>query len=55
VTLANRVSEKTLIAHVLSKHAEGLTAAIIKLLLPEKEQLHTITFVMAKSLPTTLK
>lgn len=44
VTLADRVSEKTLIADVPSKHAEGVTAAIIKLLLPEKEQLQTITF-----------
>ena len=44
VTLADRVSKKTLIAHVPSKHAEVVTAAIIKLLLPEKEQLHTITF-----------
>ena len=44
VTLADRVSKKTLIAHVPSKHAEVVTAAIIRLLLPEKEQLHTITF-----------
>jgi len=44
VTLADRVSKKTLIAHVPSKHAEVVTAASIKLLLPEKEQLHTITF-----------
>ena len=44
VTLAERVSKKTLIAHVPSKHAEVVTDAIIKLLLPEKEQLHTITF-----------
>jgi len=28
----------------MRKHAEVVTAAIIKLLLPEKEQLHTITF-----------
>lgn len=44
VTLADRVSKKTLIAQVPSKHAEVVTAAIIKLLLPEKQQLHTITF-----------
>lgn len=44
VTLADRVSKKTLIAHVSSKHAKVVTAAIIKLLLPEKEQLKTITF-----------
>jgi IS30 family transposase len=44
VTLADRVSKKTLIAQVPSKHAEVVTDAIIKLLLPEKKQLHTITF-----------
>jgi IS30 family transposase len=44
VTLADRVSKKTLIAQVPSKHAEVVTDAIINLLLPEKEQLHTITF-----------
>ena len=44
VTLADRVSKKTLIAHVPSKHATVVTNAIIKLLLPEKEQLQTITF-----------
>jgi IS30 family transposase len=44
VTLADRVSKKTLIAHVPSKHAEVVTNAIIKLLLPEKEHLQTITF-----------
>jgi transposase, IS30 family len=44
VTLAERVSKKTLIAHVPSKHADVVTAAIIKLLLPEKKWLHTITF-----------
>jgi len=43
VTLAERVSKKTLIAHVPSKHAEVVTDAIVKLRLPEKEQLHTIT------------
>ncbi|MDY0042835.1 MAG: IS30 family transposase [Desulforhabdus sp.] len=44
VTLAERVSKKTLIAHVSSKHAEVVKDAIVKLLEPEKEYLHTITF-----------
>lgn len=44
VTLAERVSKKTLIAHVPSKHAEIVKEAIIKLLKPEKKRLHTITF-----------
>jgi IS30 family transposase len=44
VTLADRVSKKTLIAHVASKHAEVVTNAIIKLLKSEKAYLHTITF-----------
>lgn len=43
VTLADRVSKKTLIAHIPSKHAEVVKNAIIKLLDPEKEHLHTIT------------
>lgn len=44
VTLAERVSKKTLIAHVPSKHARVVTNAIIQLLEPEKANLHTITF-----------
>jgi transposase, IS30 family len=44
VTLAERVSKKTLIAHVPSKHAEVVKDAIIKLLQSEKKYLHTITF-----------
>ena len=44
VTLAERVSKKTLIAQVRSKHAEVVKDAIIKLLQSEKEHLHTITF-----------
>ncbi len=44
VTLAERVSKKTLIAHVPSKHAEIVKDAIVELLEPEKEYLHTITF-----------
>lgn len=46
VTLAERVSKKTLIAHVPSKHAEVVKDAIVKLLASEKEHLHTITFVL---------
>jgi IS30 family transposase len=44
VTLAERVSKKTLIAHAPSKHAEVVKDAIIKLLQSEKKHLHTITF-----------
>jgi IS30 family transposase len=44
VTLAERVSKKTLIAHVPSKHAEVVKDAIIKLLELETVHLHTITF-----------
>lgn len=44
VTLAERVSKKTLIAHVPSKHAEVVKDAIIKLLQSERRHLHTITF-----------
>lgn len=44
VTLADRVSKKTLIAHVASKHAEVVKDAIIELLQTEKAHLHTITF-----------
>ena len=44
VTLAERVSKRTLIAKVKSKHADVVTAAIIRLLKPEKDQLHTITY-----------
>ena len=44
VTLAERKSLKTLIAHVASKHAEPVTQAIIKLLDDEKKNVHSITF-----------
>ena len=44
MTLAERVSKKTLIAHVPSKHADIVKDAIIKLLKSEKGHLHTITF-----------
>jgi IS30 family transposase len=44
VTLAERFSRKTLIAHVPSKHAQCVTDAIVDLLKNEQEHLHTITF-----------
>lgn len=44
VTLAERVSKKTLIACVQSKQACHVTAAIIRLLKPEMHHVHTITF-----------
>ena len=44
MTLAERVSKKTLIAHFLSKHAEVVASAIIKLLISKKAYLHTIIF-----------
>ena len=44
VTLTERFSKKELIAVVPSKHAGGVKDAIIKLLAPEKEYVHTITF-----------
>jgi IS30 family transposase len=44
VTLAERVSKKTLIAQVPSKHAVVVKDAIIKMLKSEKECLHKITF-----------
>jgi IS30 family transposase len=44
VTLADRMSKKTLIEQVPSKHANVVTDAIINLLHQEKEHLHTITF-----------
>jgi IS30 family transposase len=44
VTLAERKSLKTLIAHVGSKHAEPVTQAIIGLLSNEKDNVHSITF-----------
>ena len=44
VTLADRVSKKTLIGRAPSKHAKVVTAVIIELLQSEKEQLKTITF-----------
>ena len=44
MTLAERVSKKTLIIAVPSKHAEVVKGAIIQLLLPEKQHIKTITF-----------
>jgi IS30 family transposase len=44
VTLANRVSKRTLITQVVSKLADVVTQAIIRSLQPEKGTLHTITF-----------
>ena len=44
VTVAERVSKKTLIAHVPSKHTEVVKGAIIERLISEKAHLHTITF-----------
>jgi len=44
VTLSERVSKLNLIAHVPSKHAEGVTEAIIAMLEPYRDELHTITF-----------
>lgn len=42
VTLAERVSKKTLIAQVVSKYSGVVKNAIVKLLQPEKEHLHTM-------------
>ncbi len=44
VTLSERVSKLNLIAHVASKHAHVVTEAIITMLKPYCEELHTITF-----------
>ncbi len=44
VTLSERVSKLNLIAHVPSKHAEVVTQAMIEMLTPYRNDLHTITF-----------
>lgn len=44
VTLSERVSKLELIAHVPSKHAEVVTQAMIEILTPYRDDLHTITF-----------
>jgi transposase, IS30 family len=43
VTIVDRKSKFTLIKKVESKHAEGVTAALIELLAPYKGSIHTIT------------
>lgn len=43
VTIVDRKSKFTLIKKVQSKHAEGVTAALIELLEPYKGSIHTIT------------
>jgi IS30 family transposase len=50
VTLSERFSKLNLIAHLPSKHAEGVTEAIIAMLKPYKKELHTITFDNEKEL-----
>lgn len=44
VTLSERYSKLNLITHVPSKHAEGVTEAIINMLEPYRDNLHTITY-----------
>jgi len=44
VTLVERVSKRTLIGFVDQKTASEVTAEIIRLLLPHKQHVHTITF-----------
>jgi IS30 family transposase len=44
VTLAERKSRYVLAGHIRSKHAEGVTAVVTRLLKPHKHQCHTITF-----------
>ncbi len=44
VTLTERVSKLNLITHVPSKHAEVVTQAMIEMLTPYQDDLHTITF-----------
>lgn len=44
VTLAERKSRYVLAGHISSKHAEGVTAVITRLLSPHQDKCHTITF-----------
>lgn len=44
VTLADRASRYTLATLLPSKHAEGVTAAVMRLLRPHKCKRHTVTF-----------
>jgi IS30 family transposase len=55
VTLAERCSRKTLIAHINSKHAEVVGNAIIRLLKDEEKNLHTITFDNGKRVCSSCK
>ena len=43
VTLAERKSRYVLAGHIRSKHAEGVTAVVTRLLMPHKDNCHTIT------------
>lgn len=43
-TLSERCSKLNLIAHVPSKHADVVTQAMIHMLKPYEDDLHTITF-----------
>jgi len=43
VTLAERKSRYVLAGHIRSKHAEGVTTAITRLLMPHKDTCHTLT------------
>jgi len=44
VTLAERKSRYVLAGHIRSKHAAGVTAVTTRLLTPQKDKCHTITF-----------
>jgi len=55
VTLVERVSKKTLIAHVPSKHAEVVKDAIIKMLSTRRRTSIRSRLITAKSSLTTLK
>ena len=44
VTLADRASRYTLATMLPSKHAEGVTVAVTRLLRPHKRKCHTVTF-----------
>ncbi|MCX7187532.1 MAG: IS30 family transposase [Proteobacteria bacterium] len=44
VTLAERKSRFVLAGHISSKHAEGVTTVVTRLLKPHKRRCHTITF-----------
>lgn len=44
VTLAERKSRYVLAGHIASRHADGVTAVAKRLLMPHKDNCHTITF-----------